>query len=291
MEDGWWRERDEGMGFAHAFRMRRIHRERSAYQEIEVYEHHALGRVLVLDGLVQASQADEFVYHEMALHVPLLGRARESASVLIVGGGDGGCLREALVHPFVERVVMVEIDSRVIEVSSRFLGIEGDTGDSRAELVVGDAGAYLAEAARQRRRFDVVVLDLTDPVGPSRGLFGRAFCEDLARCLADDGVVVDSDSVFLTKAGPRFLQELCARAPNLFSLMREHRALPHIGAYRSLVPVYPGGEFAFFLYTKDGHDYREPAFAWEGRHYNPALHRASFALPTWWRQLGCESEA
>ncbi len=82
----WWRERDEGMGVAQALKMRRLHRERSAHQEIEVWEHAGLGRVLVLDGLIQASQADEFLYHEMALHVPLLGRHRERASVLIVGG-------------------------------------------------------------------------------------------------------------------------------------------------------------------------------------------------------------
>ncbi len=281
----WWRERDDALGVAQALRMRRLHRERSPYQEIEVWEHAALGRVLVLDGLVQASQADEFLYHEMAVHVPLLGRARDAASVLIVGGGDGGALREVLVHPFVSRVVMVEIDVRVIEVSHRFLGFAGDTGDPRVELVVADAGAWLGEAAARGERFDVILLDLSDPVGPSQGLVSPAFCRDLAACLGEGGVVVDSDSLFLTVDGPRFLQELCGGRPNLVRLMRDSRVLPHLAAYRATVPVYPGAEFGFFLYSRDGHDHGQPVACHVGRHYTPAVHRAAFALPPWWQRL------
>ena len=283
-DDHWWHERDEGLGFAHSYRMRRLHHEKSPFQEIEVWEHEALGRILVLDGLVQASQADEFVYHEMAIHVALLGRVRRAASVLIVGGGDGGALREALVHDFVTRVVIVEIDQRVIEVSDRYLAIAGDYADPRVELICGDAADYLGKAARDGRTFDVILLDLTEPVGPSSRLFSAAFCRDLADCVAEGGVVVDSDSIFLTKDGPRFLQEICADgAPNLVRLMREQGDLPHLAAYHTVVPVYPGGEFGFFLYSRDGHDYSEPAGIHLGRHYNPDLHRASFALPTWWR--------
>jgi len=282
----WWRERDEGLGVAQALKMRRLHRERSAHQEIEVWEHAVLGRVLVLDGLIQASQADEFLYHEMALHVPLLGRHRERASVLIVGGGDGGALRQALVHSFVARVVMVEIDARVIEVSNRFLGLAEDGDDPRAEIVVADAATYLREARARVDRFDVILLDLTEPVGPSGGLFGEAFCHDLAACLAEGGVVVDSDSLFLTTDGPRFLQELCNDgAPNLVSLMRAHCLLPYLAAYRSVVPIYPGADFGFFLYSADGHDYSNPVSHYTGRHYTPDIHRAAFALPPWWPTL------
>ena len=98
--------------------------------------------------------------------------------------------------------------------------------------------------------------------------------------------VVDSDSLFLTTDGPKFLQEVSAGgAPNLLSLMRERRFLPHVTAYRSIVPVFPGAEFGFFLYSADGHDHAAPVAEHTGRHYTPAVHRAAFALPPWWRAV------
>lgn len=283
----WWREDDAGLGVAHSYRMALVHRERSAFQEIEVFEHAALGRVLVLDGLVQAARADEFVYHEMAAHVALCGRARSAASVLIVGGGDGGVLREVLRHPNVTRAAMVEIDECVVAVCNRHLGIQGDYTDPRVALHIADAADFLAS---DDGLWDVIVLDLTEPVGPSRRLFTPEFCARLAERLAPGGVVVDSDSIVLTREGPRFLQELCAGgAPNLARLMRRHRTLPRFASYGTAVPSYPGALFGFFLYSRDGHDYSVPAAAgmadMAGRHYNAGVHRASFALPAWWNEL------
>lgn len=283
---GWWRERDAGVGAAHSYRMTLVHRERSAHQDIAVYEHPALGRVLVLDGLVQAAQADEFVYHEMAVHVALCARpGRAPASVLIVGGGDGGVLREALRHDrrSVARAATVEIDERVVAASDRWLGIQGDRADPRAELHIADAADFLAADARL---WDVIVLDLTEPVGPSRRLFSPEFRRALAARLAPGGVVVDSDSVVLTSGGPRFLQELCAGgAPNL--ARETARAGPpwRVSAYSSVVPSFPGGPFAFFLYGREERDWSVPVRAMTGRHYNAAVHRASFALPEWWSGL------
>ncbi len=284
----WWHEPVEELGFAHAYDMKLLHQERSPYQNIEVFEHAAFGRILVLDGLVQASEADEFIYHEMAVHVPLLGRRRAGAGVLIVGGGDGGILREVLRHDFVERVVMVEIDRTVIEVANAYLGINGDYGDPRVELICEDAAAVLRRFADAGRTFEVVILDITDPVGPSQSLFTDRFLTDLAACLAEDGVCVDSDSIFVARDGVRVLQEACGgSAAGLLETMRTRRFLPRIEGYRSIVPLYPGAEFGFFLYSKDGYSYAEPRLEFTGRHYNPALHRAAFALPTWWReQLG-----
>jgi spermidine synthase len=280
----WWRERSDRIGIAHALRVRRIHREQSRYQRIEVFEHPALGRILVLDGYIQATQADEFVYHEMAVHVPLLGRHREAASVLIIGGGDGGALREALVHPFVARVTMVEIDARVIEVSNRFLGIQGDYGDPRVTLVIDDAVAAVKRAADQGELYDVILLDLTEPVGPSLALFTEAFLADLCRLVSPEGVIVDSDSLYLTRSGGRFLQELSGGGENLVTAMRRSRLLPHVEAYRAHVPLYPGADFGFFLYGRDGVSLAEPVREHRGRHYDPAVHRAAFALPPWQRE-------
>ncbi len=283
-EAPWWRERDEGLGIAHSYRMTPIHCERSAFQQIEVHDHASLGRVLVLDGLLQAAQADEFIYHEMAVHVALCARPG-AASVLIIGGGDGGVLREVLRHDDVRAVTMVEIDERVIAVSNHYLGIQGDYADPRVTLCIGDAGEFLAEGDSV---FDVIILDLTEPVGPSGRMFSPSVCAALARRLAPGGTVVDSDSIILTRDGPRFLQELCAGgAPNLLRIMRRRRDLPEIAVYHTVVPTWPGGLFGFFLYGRGGCDYSVPAVRRTGRHYSPAVHRASFALPPWWDAVLC----
>ena len=280
----WWRERDDGLGIAQSLDLKLLHREDSAFQAIEIFEHRAFGRILVLDGYVQASQADEFIYHEMALHVPLLGRRRRDASVLIVGGGDGGALREALMHDCVARVTMAEIDQRVIDLSNQYLAVHGDYRDPRVRLEVRDAAEVVREARRRGQRFDVILLDLTEPVGPSAALFTEGFLADLAAVLAPDGVIVDSDSVFLSRDGGHFLQEVSGEGENLVSAMRRTRLLPHLEVYRTKIPLYPGADFCFFLYSHDGRSLRDPVRAYQGRHYDPAVHRAAFALPPWQRR-------
>ncbi|WP_169566087.1 polyamine aminopropyltransferase [Sneathiella limimaris] len=280
----WWHEETEGISFTHALDMKRLHSEQSPYQKIEIFEHEVFGRILTLDDLVQASHADEFMYHEMAVHVPLLGRDWTDVSVLIVGGGDGGILREVLKHDFVSRVVMVEIDQRVVELSAEYLGINGDYDDPRAELIIGDAADYMRRARARGDKFDLIILDLSEPVGPSSTVFTYEFCENFSNCITDRGVVLDSDSIFVGKDRAYFLQELCGdKDQNLVSIMQDQKLLPHVSGYRSIVQLYPAAEFGFFLYSRDGHSYSHPVKPFTGRHYNPELHTASFALPTWWR--------
>ncbi len=279
----WWRERAGELGSALSLEARVLHRENSAYQTIEILEHDAFGRFLVLDGYIQACQADEFIYHEMAVHVPLLGRERRDASVLIIGGGDGGILREALVHDFVTSVTMVEIDRRVIELSNEFLGVQGDYGDPRVTLAVEDASGFVTRARQAGARYDLVVLDLTEPVGPSAVLFTEAFFSELVEIVSPAGVILDSDSIFLSVGGGHFLQEESAGGENLVSVMRRTGLLPHIEIYRANVPFYPGADFGFFLYSRDGVSLREPVRPHQGRHYDPEIHRASFVLPRWQR--------
>lgn len=282
-DSGWWRERSDGLGVARSLELTLLHREQSPFQLIEIFEQEAFGRILVLDGYIQASQADEFIYHEMALHVPLLGRPRRDTSVLIVGGGDGGALREALVHDFVTAVTMVEIDQRVIDLSDRYLAVNGDYGDPRVKLVVGNAGDFVRAARARGETFDIVLLDLTEPVGPSAVLFTEDFCAELAGIVSESGVIVDSDSIFLSLKGGHFLQEVSGGGENLVSVMRRTRLLPHIEVYRTKIPLYPGADFGFFLYGRDGVSLSRPVKDYEGRHYGPEVHRAAFALPRWQR--------
>lgn len=280
----WWRERSDGIGVAQSLEVTLLEREQSPFQLIEIFDHADFGRILVLDGYVQASQADEFIYHEMALQVPLLGRVRQDASVLIVGGGDGGALREALVHDFVTRVTMVEIDRRVIELSNQYLGINGDYSDPRVTLAVENAGGYVRAAKARGETFDVILLDLTEPVGPSANLFTEAFFADLTALVSPSGVIVDSDSIYLSRDGGHFLQEVSGGGENLVTVMRRTAWLPHIEVYRTKIPLFPGADFGYFLYSRDGLSLRHPVAPHQGRHYDPDIHQAAFALPRWQRE-------
>lgn len=280
--DRWWHEAAEGTGISQALDMERLHQERTPFQEIGVYQHPTFGRVLTLDGTVQLSQADEFIYHEMAVHVPLLGRRWEQARVLIIGGGDGGILREVLRHPFVTEVVMVEIDRRVIELSNAYIGVAGDYEDPRVTLIIDDAVRYVAEAVAAKKSFDLVIIDATDSTGPTKVLLTRPFYHQLHALLSPRGVVVDSDILLLGNDGGRLSRDPCDFS--VYDILRSG-LFARVEGYGARVPLYPGGPFAFFLYAKDGHSYRRPVASFEGRYYDAGVHAGAFALPTWWRAL------
>lgn len=282
----WWRERDDEFGAALSLNASLLHREHSPYQLIEIFDTVPFGRVLVLDGYVQASQADEFIYHEMAIHVPLLGRKHEAANILIVGGGEGGALREVLKHDFVSNATMVEIDQRVVELSNEYLGVNGDYSDPRVNLIIGDAATFVDGALGNNETYDLILLDLTEPVGPSAVLFTQNFCEKLVKLIKKDGVIVDSDSLYLSRAQDgtpqgSFLQEVSGDGENLVSVMKRTGLLPHIEVYHTKVPLYPGADFGFFLYSHHGESYQTPVKSFTSNHYNSDLHTAAFALPEW----------
>ena len=277
----WWHERSDGHGITTSVEVKLLHSEQSPYQRIEIYDHQSFGRLLVLDGYIQASQADEFIYHEMAVHVPLLGRERKDASVLIIGGGDGGILRESLKHDFVTRVTMVEIDQRVIALAKEYLAVNGDYDDPRVTLVIDNAANFVSQALQSGQRYDLIVLDLTEPVGPSSCLFTEKFLTEVVSLVSETGVILDSDSIYLSQSGGDFLQEVSGDGDNLVTVMQRTRLLPNIEVYHTNIPLYPGADFGFFLYSRDGVSLRKPVKAFEGRHYNADVHQAAFALPNW----------
>ena len=280
----WWHERSDGLGVATSLEVKLLHSEQSPYQLIEIFDHAAFGRLLVLDGYIQASQAEEFIYHEMAVHVPLLGRERKDASVLIIGGGEGGILRETLKHDFVTDVTMVEIDQRVIDLANEYLGVNGDYNDPRVTLVVDNAATVIQQARKDGKKYDLIVLDLTDPVGPSSCLFTEDFLNDLVTLVSATGVIIDSDSIYLSKSGGDFLQEVSGDGDNLVTVMQQTKLLPHIEIYHTKIPLYPGADFGFFIYSRDGVSLRHPVKDFEGKHYNADIHQAAFALPSWMKK-------
>ncbi len=246
---------------------------KSEYQEIAVIETEQFGRMLVLDGTVQTTVNDEFIYHEMIVHVPL-NTHKNPENILIVGGGDGGAVREALRHPSVKRVVLAEIDPAVIEVSRRFFPeISCGLDDKRVEIVVGDGIKYVEGNPDM---FDVVIVDSTDPVGPATGLFANQFHKSISRCLKQDGIyAAQNESPFLHTD---LIKKVYSSVKTIFPVAR---------IYTSPIPTYPGGFWCFIIGSKvyDPLSYECKADKISGtRYYNPEIHKASFALPSFLRK-------
>ncbi|GAJ28158.1 polyamine aminopropyltransferase [Acidomonas methanolica] len=257
---------------------RELARVTSPFQEIVVFESESHGGVLVLDGAIQITERDEFVYQEMLAHVPLLSHPL-AKNVLIIGAGDGGVLRRVLQHRTVEKAVMVEIDGAVIALSKRFLpSIAGDAwDDSRAEVIVGDGIDYVARAGAES--FDVIIVDSTDPIGVGEALFTDAFYADCARILSPDGLIVN-------QCGVPFMQADELRETSL----RRAKFFPHVSAYVAAVPTYVGGFMTLGVAAKGGVPGAVPVETVRARagragilgttrYWTPEIHVGSFNLP------------
>ena len=253
-----------------------VTRARSAYQEVAVLETEQYGRLLALDGAVMTTEADEFVYHEMLVHPAMVACARPR-SVLVVGGGDGGAVREVLRHPAVERVVLAELDPLVVDVSRAHLpGIAGRIGDPRVAVCPGDGALYLRGAPEAA--FDVVLVDAPDPVGPAEVLFSGGLFAEAARVLAPGGVLaVQTESPFLHAGLIRAVQERLAAS------------FPLVRLYWAVVPTYPGAMWTFSLASRGADPLASGAPERGGglptRYWSPEVHRAAFVLPPFVRAL------
>ena len=251
------------------------------HQHLIIFENLEFGRVMMLDGVVQLSTKDEFVYHEMMAHVPLFAHGR-ATKALIVGGGDGGVLREALRHPELEAVTLCEIDRGVIDLCrEHFPNVSaGAYDDPRTRIVIADGTKFVAETDE---RFDVIMVDSTDPIGPGAVLFTREFYADCRRALAPGGVLV-------TQNGLPFLQaaELkqsvgffasCSPTPSPISPPR--RAISAGRCPMAGPPTMPiCGIFARRHRASLRRGRRFPT-----RYWRPDVHVAAFALPNYVREL------
>jgi spermidine synthase len=257
---------------------RELARVKSEFQDIAIFESASHGRVMVLDGVIQITQADEFVYQEMLTHVPLLahGTAR---NVLIIGAGDGGVLRRVLQHPTVSRAVMVEIDGEVIRLSKEFLPmIAGDAWtDHRADVIVGDGIDYVKRTPDAS--FDAIIVDSTDPIGVGEVLFTDSFYQNCARILTSRGLIVNQCGVPFMQAGE--LHE---------TSMRRKRFFPHVTAYVAAVPTYVGGFMTLGWAAKDTSLAATPVETIRARaiqagilgttqYWTPEIHAGAFNLP------------
>jgi spermidine synthase len=257
---------------------RELARVQSEFQDIVIFESFSHGRVMVLDGVIQITEADEFVYQEMLSHVPLLAHGA-AENVLIIGAGDGGVLRRVLQHRTAKHAVMCEIDGEVIRLSQEFLpNIAGDAwNDARAEVIVGDGIDYVKRAPDAA--FDVIIVDSTDPIGVGEVLFTDSFYENCARVLTSRGLVVNQCGVPFMQTEE--LRETSARRAKFF---------PHVTAYVAAVPTYVGGFMTLGWAAKDAsltsvgvEEIRARAVAsgilGTTRYWTPEMHASAFILP------------
>ncbi|MBI2915067.1 MAG: polyamine aminopropyltransferase [Firmicutes bacterium] len=255
-----------------------VYAERTQYQDLAILDTAQFGRMLVLDGMVQTTLADEFVYHEMLSHVAMYTHPYPR-TVAIIGGGDGGALREVLKHPCVEHAVLIEIDGRVVEACRRYLPETAVAfEDPRAELVLEDGVKYIKDC---KSKYDVILVDSTEPVGPAVELFSDSFYRAAFDALTPEGVLVaQTESPFLN-------QEIIKR-----SFARVRSAFPLARLFLAPVPTYPSGLWSFTLGSKK----EDPlSTAWTlapgsraevaCRYYTRRVHAAAFQLPVFVQSL------
>jgi spermidine synthase len=256
-----------------------LHEVKTGHQHLAIFTNVTWGTVLMLDGVCQLTTRDEFIYHEMMAHVPLMALERPRR-VLVVGGGDGGVLREVLKHPSVEKATLCEIDRAVIDLSLKhYPEIAGGAfDDERAEVVIADGLRYVAETGE---RFDAIIVDSSEPIGPSAVLHTRAFFTDCKRALKPGGVLVTQNGL------PFLFPEHLAETSAIFASLFEATS-----PYLCTQPCYFGGPFALNWASDDVDLLEVPQSTLARRmgrrgiaprYYTPAVHRAAFALPEYVR--------
>jgi spermidine synthase len=251
-----------------------LHYEETPYQKLAVVDTHQFGRMLLLDSVIQTTIADEFIYHELITHVGL-NTLPNPRRVLVIGGGDGGSIREIIKHKSVEKATLVEIDGKVIEAAKKYLPeISCALDDPRVEVLVADGIKHVKE---HKNTYDMIVVDSTDPIGPAEGLFGAAFYNDVHDALTEEGIfVAQTESPFFNRdIIPRIFKDVSG----IFPLAR---------LFLGNVPTYPGGLWSFTMGSKK-HD---PLKVDTGklpdlntRYYSPEMHRACLTLPPFVQEL------
>ena len=245
-----------------------LHTEASEFQRIDIIETNQFGRMLVLDGMVMTTVKDEFVYHEMISHVAMNTHPNPK-KVLVVGGGDGGAIREVIKYPSVEKAVLAEIDGRVIELSKQYFPeISCGLDDRRVEIQVGDGIAHVRNHPNQ---YDVILVDSTEPIGPAEGLFAKEFYDSIYAALKHDGIMVAQTE------SPFFNSDLISR------VYRDIQSVfPITRLYLANVPTYPSGLWSFTMGSKM-YDPLEVAAeqlrVTETKYYSGDIHKSVFSLP------------
>ena len=250
-----------------------LHSEKTPYQELLITDTHEYGRVLMLDGAFQLTERDEFTYSEMMAHVPLCAHDNPE-NVLIIGGGDGAIMREVLRHECVKKCTLIDIDERVIESSKKYLPFAGCSfSDSRADVKCMDAMKYIRETSE---RYDLVIIDSTDPVDFAAGLFQSGFYADVKRVMNPNAFLSE-----LTESPFTDTKLMCQ------AIREMRKVFPLVRMYWGVVPTYPSGMWTYGLSCmNENAKPSEPVRNVKGtRYYTNEIHKASFILPPFLEDL------
>ena len=251
----------------------------SEFQRIDVFESEEFGRFLTLDGYMMLTEKDEFIYHEMMVHVPMAVHPNVK-KVLVIGAGDGGVIRELVKYPEIEQIDMVEIDEMVVDVCKEFLPFTAtDFDDERVHLYFQDGLKFVRN---KENEYDIIIVDSTDPFGPGEGLFTKEFYGNCYKALTEDGMIVNQhESPFYTEDA-RAMQRAHKRIVQSFDIGK---------IYQAHIPTYPSGHWLFGFASKKYHPLKNfDADRWnqrgiQTRYYNTELHYGAFALPNYVEEL------
>ncbi|RGS70695.1 polyamine aminopropyltransferase [Mitsuokella sp. AF21-1AC] len=258
---------------------RQLYSGKSEFQRIDIFDSREFGRFLTLDGYMMLTEKDEFIYHEMITHVPMCVNP-DARRVLVIGGGDGGTVRELLRYPAIEHIDLVEIDELVVEVCRKYLPqTAGCLGDPRLTIHYEDGLKFVRHC---EDAYDLIIVDSTDPFGPGEGLFTKEFYGNCYKALHDDGIMVNQhESPFYTQ--------------DAYAMQRAHKRIvdsfPISRVYQAHIPTYPSGHWLFGFASKNRHPVKDVnwvrwnALGLNTRYYNTQLHAGAFALPNYVEEM------
>ena len=259
--------------------LRQLYSVQSPFQKIDILESEEFGRFFTLDGYMMVTEKDEFIYHEMIVHVAMATNLNIK-KVLVIGAGDGGTVRELTRYPMIEHIDMVEIDKMVVDVCKEFLPQTAcKLDDPRVHLYFEDGLRYIRS---KENEYDLIIVDSTDPFGPGEGLFTKEFYGNCFKALTEDGILVNQhENAYYTSFAQSMRRAHC-RIVNLFPICK---------VYQAHIPTYPSGHWLFGFASKKYDPVADlKADAWNQlgiytRYYNTDLHRGCFALPTYINEL------
>lgn len=262
---------------------RHIYTGKSEFQEVDVFESDEFGKFLTLDGLMMVTEKDEFIYHDMIAHVPMATNPAIKR-VLVIGGGDGGTVRELIRYANIEKIDMVEIDKLVVDVSREYLPITASKlDDSRVSLYFEDGIEFVKNTPE---KYDLILVDSTDPIGPGEGLFTTEFYQNCYNILSEDGILVNQSESPYYEQFSKEMKRANKKIKEIF---------PISSVYQFHMPTYPSGHWLFGFASKkldpvkDLNEEKWNSLNLKTKYYNTDIHKAAFCLPTYVKEM-IESE-